>query len=276
MNIKYVFACSWLLAATSLQAAVLTATTAVHTKPDIEAPVITYLKAGSTATPTADSLATSPAEWMAIELSGPFEAYVQNKEIGKSLDVRPGATLHLLPKPDSGVLATMEAGDKMEITGLRGKWTQIKLTKKITGYIHVTGSSAATAGTYPSQAPVPAQASAPAPVQQSPVQPSAYGVGSAGQPAPMVNLGDGGSSTLPRAFQGKFVSTRRPFAPRRPYDYQINDDAGVRFAYLDLSKLLLTEDVTNYIDRTVAVFGAARNIPGTKNIVIEVESLQLK
>ncbi len=282
MKIKTVLACAWLLAAASLQAAVLTATTAVHTKPNVDSPVISYLKAGSTATPTADSMASSPAGWMAIELSGPIEAYVPNKEIGKSLDVRPGSALHLLPKAESGVLTTMEAGDKVEITGLRGKWTQIKLMKKLVGYIHVS-SSYVPAGSTPAPAPAyaqdlatPATNQPPGPLQNSPVQPSAYGVGGGGQPAPMVNLGDGGSATLPRAFQGKLVSTKRPFAPRRPYDFQINDDAGVRFAYLDMSKLLLTEQIEKYVDRTVAVFGVAQNIPGTKNIVIEVESLQLK
>jgi hypothetical protein len=92
----------------------------------------------------------------------------------------------------------------------------------------------------------------------------------------MASLSDSGSSSLPRLFQGKFASSKRPFAPRRPYDYQLNDDAGVRYAYLDLSKLLLTDAIENYLDRVVVVYGTAKNVPGTKDIVIEIESLQLK
>jgi hypothetical protein len=92
----------------------------------------------------------------------------------------------------------------------------------------------------------------------------------------MVDLGDGGSSALPRQFAGKFVSTRRPLAPRRPYDYALNDDAGKRYAYLDISKLLLTEQIENYIDRKVVVFGAGKNSRDGKDIVIVVETLQLK
>ena len=57
-----------------------------------------------------------------------------------------------------------------------------------------------------------------------------------------------------------------------PYDYALNDDAGKRYAYLDISKLLLTEQIEKYIDHTVVVFGAAKNVPGGKDIVIMVET----
>jgi hypothetical protein len=92
----------------------------------------------------------------------------------------------------------------------------------------------------------------------------------------MVNLGDGGSSSLPRQFSGKFVSTRKPFTPRRPFDWALNDDAGRRYAYLDVSKLLLTEQIEKYVDRTVIVYGAARSASDGKDLVIEIESLQLR
>jgi hypothetical protein len=115
-----------------------------------------------------------------------------------------------------------------------------------------------------------------APLAPAPITPVAYGVTTAGRPAPMVNLGDGGSSTLPRQFQGKFVSTRNPFRPRRPFDWALNDDAGERYAYLDVSKLLLTEQLDKYVDHHVLVYGAAKAVPGGKDIVIEVESLQLQ
>jgi hypothetical protein len=100
-------------------------------------------------------------------------------------------------------------------------------------------------------------------------------VGTAGQSAPVVNLNDG-SGALPRLFQGKFVSSKRPFAPRRPYDWQLNDDAGVRYAYLDVTKLLLTDQIEKYVDHVVVVFGKPKAMPGARDIVIEVESLQLK
>jgi hypothetical protein len=108
------------------------------------------------------------------------------------------------------------------------------------------------------------------------VAPVVYGVTTAGRPAPMVNLGDGGTSTLPRLFQGKFVSTRSAFKPRRPYDWALEDDSRELYAYLDMSKLLLTEQLDKYIDRHVVVYGGAKSVTGGKDIVIVVESLQLK
>jgi hypothetical protein len=264
MKTKLALFATWLAAAASLAAAPLTATTAVQTRPDDAAPVVSYLKAGTEPMPAAavTALANTPAGWMAVDLAGPFEAYVENKEIGKGLDVRPGASIYLQPKLDSGVLTTMEKGDKVEITGLRGKWTQVHLDKRLVGYIRLTGVASSLA-----VAPAPAPA---------PLAPTSIGAANSGQPAPTASLGDSSPNSLPRLFQGKFASSKRPFAPRRPYDYQLNDDAGVRYAYLDLSKLLLTEAIENYLDRVVVVYGTAKNVPGTKDIVIEIESLQLK
>jgi len=64
--------------------------------------------------------------------------------------------------------------------------------------------------------------------------------------------------------------------PRRPYDYQLNDNGGERYAYLDLSRLLQTEQLDKYVDHTVLIYGTAKAVPNSKDIVIEVESLQLR
>jgi hypothetical protein len=264
-----------LAAASALVAAPLTETTAVHTKPDALAPVITVLKAGTEPVAAAGSVATTPAGWMAVELPGPFEGYVENKDLTKSLDVKPGANIRLAPKPEAGVLVVSEKGDKTTITGLRGKWTQISLEKGLVGYIHLGGS----AGYVPSIANAPATAPATPSsggVSPAPVSPVGYGVAGPGQPAPMVNLGDGGAAALPRQFAGKFVSTRRPLTPRRPYDWALNDDAGKRYAYLDVSKLLLTEQIEKYANHSIVVYGTVKTTNEGKDLVIQVESLQLK
>jgi hypothetical protein len=261
-----------LLFAARLLSAPLAVTTAVHTKPDSASPAISYLKAGVEPTPAAETPPNLPAGWIAVDMPGPFEAYVENKDLNKGLDVKPGVAMRVAPKPDAGVLAVAEKGDKVSITGLRGKWTQISLEKKLLGYVNVGGS----AGTTVARSAVPVGPAAPAPMAAAPVAPAAYGSSTTGQAAPMVNLGDGGGSALPRQFAGRFVSTRRPLTPRRPFDYALNDEAGKRYAYLDISKLLLTEQIEKYIDHHVVVFGAAKNAPGGKDIVITVETLQLK
>lgn len=256
-----------LLAAPTLALAnPLASTTAVHTRPEATSPTITILSAGTNPVP-ASNPASAADGWTAIELSGPFEGYVENKDLSKSLDVKPGAAIRLAPKADAGVLTLAEKGDRISITGLRGKWTQINLERKLTGYVQTTTP----ATNLPRIAQSPA---APAPVSPAPVAPAAYGFGGVGQPAPMVNLGD--AQNLPRQFAGRFVSTRRALTPRRPYDFALNDDAGKRYAYLDLSKLLLTEQIESYLEHSVVVFGTARAVPGGKDIVIEVETLQLR
>jgi hypothetical protein len=255
-------------------AAPLAVSTPVHSRPDASSPAISVLKAG-TEPVAAMSLASMPPGWMAVELPGPFEGYVENKDLTKSLDVKPGTSIRVTPKPDGGVLTIAEKADKTTITGLRGKWTQITLEKKLLGYINV-GTTPTNVASTTTPATSASQASAPAPMGASPVSPGVYGSAAAGQAAAMVNLGDGGSSGLARQFVGRLVSTRRALAPRRPYDYALNDDAGKRYAYLDISKLLLTEQIEKYIDHSVVIFGAAKNAPGGKDIVIEAESLHLK
>src|SRR5690606_7453567 len=83
-------------------------------------------------------------------------------------------------------------------------------------------------------------------------------------------------AALPRLFEGKLATTRSPLRPRRPYDWALEADDGTRFAYLDFTKLLLTEQIESYQDRVIVVYGVARTVPDTKDIVIAVESLQLR
>jgi len=253
-----------------LGAAPLTETTAVFAKPDAATPAVTFLKAGSE--PVLSPETPAPAGWAAVVLAGPHKVYAANKDIGKSLEVHVGAPYRTEPKSDAPVLALAEAGDKAEISGLHGRWTEFKLPKNIIGYIKSSGVPATTAPKAVA-APVkttPSPAAAIATDAPAPAATPAIVV--PGKAAPM---GDGGSGALPRLFQGKLVSTYSAFHPKRPYDYQLNDNSGERYAYLDVSKLLATEQFNSYIDHTVVVYGTAKAVPGTKDMVILVESLQL-
>ena len=242
-----------LLLAAPLAAAPLMETTAIHAQPDAATPAIGYLKAGTE--PTAAANTTAPQGWMAIELPGPHEAYASNNDFSKSLDIHPGAAIRLMPKADAPILTTMQEGDKTEITGLRSGWTQIKLSKAVIGYINVGGSSSAP----------PAAAAPPAPLAMA-----------AGQPAPVISSGP--ASALPHTFQGMLVETKRILliGPRRDYDYQLNNAEGQRVAFLDVSKVLVTEKMERYLDRLVTVSGVLKQTPDGKDLVVEVESLEPK
>jgi len=246
----------------NLGASPLPATTAVHTKPDAGSPAITYLKAGSEPTPAAG--ASAPDGWMPIQLPGPFEGYVENRDLTKALDVKPGVNIRLAPRADAGVLAVAEKDEKATITGLRGKWTQISLARPLIGYIPLASSG-------PTPPPVTSGVS---PAPQVPA-PAVYGVATPGQAAPTVDHGDSGSR-LPRHFVGILVSTRRPLAPRRPYDYALTDVTGRRAAYLDLANLSLPQPIEAYVGQEVTVFGAPRSSADGRDIVIAVDSLQRK
>lgn len=261
------------LAPVLLAAAPLGQPTPVHVKPDSNAAVITVLPASSEA--PAPSSESAPAGWSAVELPGPHEVYVDNKDITKSLDVKPGAAYRVRPSSDAPVLATAADGDSVEITGLRGRWTQLQLNRKVTGYAQLAGGSTpAPATPAPAAASNTPRAETPAPERSTP--PPATAAPATGRPAPATRSGDGGIVALPRLFEGKFVSTRAPFRPRRPFDFAIEDSSGARIAYVDLSKLLLTDQIENYVNKTVAVYGVARPVPDSKDIVITVESLQLR
>ena len=255
------------------RAAPLASTAAVHTKPDEASPSVTFLKAGTEPQATPDSLATAPAGWMAIELAGPFDGYVQDKDLTKDLDMKPGTLIYLAPKPDAGVLTTAVKGDKTNITGQRGRWLQIRLERKLTGYIFIGGAP----GYMPPIATTPAGSAAPAgaPMAAAPVAPVAYGSVEPGHAAPVLNPSDSGMA-LPRQFVGVLVSTQRPFRPRRPYDWALNDDANKRYAYLDISKILLSQSIEAFADHNVVVFGAPRASADGKDLVIGAETLQLK
>jgi hypothetical protein len=248
-----------LLAAAGAHAAPLSATAAVQTRPDPDAPVISYLKAGTELTPSADPSAAAPPGWVAVDLAGPFQGYIKNGDFTKGLEAKPGSAVYLAPKDGAGVLATIGAGDKTEITGLFGGWTQVNLTKKLVGYVDLAPAPAAAA---PSPVSEPAPAPPPAPV------PAAAGPGTAAAAQ--------GGAPLPGVFEGTFVSTHRWLGPQRPYPWQLDDAAGNRIAYLDVSRLQFTEQVDKYLGKSVAVFGSVQPVPGGQDIVIQAESLELK
>ena len=242
----------------TLCAAPLTENTPVYASPDSAGAPIATLKAGTE--PVRTIVTTVPDGWTAVSLPGPHEVYAANKDVTKSLEVRVGAPYLIEPKSDSTVLALAAKDDTAEIIDYRGKWTKFRLTTAVTGYIKTPAKASAPVSVAPVVAPAP-EALAAVPVT------------AVGRAAP---VGDGGSSALPRLFQGTLASTYNPLRPRRPYDYQLNDSVGTRYTYIDVSKLLVTERISKYLDRTVVIYGSAQAVAGSKDMVVVAESLQLR
>src|SRR5271155_81725 len=142
MKIKLLLSATGFAWCASLNAAPLASSTAVQSAPDPASPVITVLSAGTEEPVHSDKGGPAPEGWSAVEVPGPFEGYVHNKDLTKQLDVTPGATVYMAPKDGAGVLSVFAQGDKAEITGLHGAWTQVRLEKTIIGYIHTGPVSA--------------------------------------------------------------------------------------------------------------------------------------
>ncbi|CAM3129098.1 hypothetical protein [Rariglobus hedericola] len=253
------------LGVAALHAAPLAETTPVYAKPDASTPAIASLKAGTE--PSVSNAISAPSGWTAVTLSGPHDVYAANKDVTKALEVRAGAPYLLEAKTDAPVLALADKDDVSEITDYRGKWTKFRLTKTVTGYIKTPSAKTVAA---PVAVTTTSVAAAQIKDTAAPSQPPVTAIGRA---AP---AGDGASSSLPRLFQGQLASTYSPLRPRRPYDFQLNDDAGARYAYIDVSKLLATVQINKYIDRTIVVYGTAKAVPGTKDMVVVAESIQLR
>ena len=245
------------LAARLAAADLLPADAAVFLQPDPKSPVLVRLKAGNTVIYTGDA----PAGWRRVEISGSFEGYAHNRDITKGLEVREGGSILAAPKKDAPALTLAQEGDKTEVVGLAGgDFVQIKFTKKLQGFIATTAANVA-----PTPAPAPALPAAPV----TPAAPST----AIGRPvAPAGNTAD-----LPRLFAGTLVLAKRLIInPNPPYDYQLTDRAGRRFAYVDTKRLLLTDKIEAYLEREVSVTGTVRNTVDGKDLVISAESLSLK
>jgi hypothetical protein len=250
MKLRLLFLGSALIT-TALAAEPLTRDATVYARPDPGAPVLQVFPAGTLPTPAANLAEPTPEGWMAVEVPGPHDVFVPNRNVGKSLEVKPGSFLYLRPELTAPVVATMEATDKTDLAGLAGPrrdWSKYKLDKPITGYIKL------------------------ATVVTAPNGPVASAV-TAG-PAPSSDVGRG---PLPRFFEGRLAETQNFLTYRHPYRYQLLDAGGNRFAYLDFSHMSPAEEPAALLEKIVVIYGTARTIneKGTKR-VIDVETLHVK
>jgi hypothetical protein len=247
----------------------LAASATVHVKPDVAAPVITTLAAG--AEPFMAVGVAAPAGWLAVALPGTHEVFLRNSDQLKDMSPKPGANYLLSNRPPATPVAIAEKGDFVELVDIVGSFTKYRLSKPLIGFIQtaalnkVTPPTAAVVTAPPPAAPVVVTATVlsvePAVVASTPTtSPRDLAAPPAGE--------------LPRLFQGTLVSTYSPLRPRRPYDYQLNDRNGERYAYLDLSRLPPSVTPDNLAGHTVVVYGVARAVAGVPEMVIAAESIQ--
>lgn len=234
---------------------VLTADVAVFQQADASSPVITRLTQGTSVA----FVGEAPAGWRRVEIDGTFEAFVHTRDITKGLDVRLGANLLTAPAATAAVLTTAQPEDRTEIVGLRGDYCQVRVTKRLQGFIATTAI-----------ANRPARAAAPAPLPEA--QAPAVATNAPGRPVAATN-----SASLPRLFSGTLVVARRALInPNPPYDYQLSDLDGRRFAYVDTKRLVLTGRLDDLIGQPVLVTGTVRNTVDGRDLVIAAEAIEAR
>jgi len=256
MKIKFALFCFALLA-TRLAADILSADTAVFMQADAKSHVIVRLKSGNTIVYTGDA----PAGWRRVEISGTFEAFAHNRDITKALEVKEGCSIYTAAEKNAAVLTVAQKGDITEVVGLKGEFCQIKVTKKLQGFI-ATGANANSPGI---SAPALQAVSGPVAPPEGPAAP--------GRPVAIT----GNTANLPRLFSGTFVSARRALINPNPlYDYQLTDIGGRRFAYVDTKRLVLTEKIEAYLGTVVTINGTIRNTVDGKELVVDAQSITRK
>jgi hypothetical protein len=259
MKIKSFFLVLCAAVARLAAADILSADTAVFLQPDPKAHVLTRLKSGNTIIYTGDA----PAGWRRVEITGTFEGYAHNRDVTKGLEVRVGASILTAPKKDAAVLTVAQTGDKTEVTGLVDNapdWCQIKVEKKLQGFV----ATSANANTPAELKPAFAVATPAAP---------AGPVTTVGHAVPVAS----NAADTPRPWAGRLVLARRPILnPNPPYDYQLVDNSGRRFAYVDTKRLVLIDKIDSYLEREITITGTVRNTVDGKDLVIAAESMSLK
>jgi hypothetical protein len=251
------------LLAVALGAARLTADTAatetaVFAQADAKSTVLVRLKQGDEITYTGEA----PPGWRRVEVSGTFTGFALGKDLSKGLNVRAGSNLYVAPDKTSEVLTVIEKGDKTSLVGLAGakyEFGQIQVEKKLQGFVAV-GATA----NLPSTAANDLVSSVPAPA--APANPTALG-----HPVPIV----GNAGELPRTFSGTLVLARRAILnPNPPYEYQLTDSSGRRFAYVDTRRLITNVKLDAYLGLVVTLNGTIRNTVDGKDLVVAAESIQ--
>jgi hypothetical protein len=271
---------SCLALAATLRAVTLDAPLPAYASPDSQAPILGTARAGTLVT-----AGTAPSGWAAISLEGPHTVYVTQKDTLKNFEVRPGAAYLAQPRPDAPVVGLAGDQDAAEFADIAGRYNKFSLKKTITAYVSLAPADAApVAPIAPVAGTPPVAEPAPAPVAAAPAAPALMEdlTGSLNNDIPAASATTPGQSAqlgeprLARTFFGVVASTRSALRPSRPYDFQLSDASGARIAYLDISRLLLTEQIEAFIDRPVALFGTAEPLGSGREIVIRVETLKLQ
>lgn len=261
-----------LVGAIVLTAAAVHAGYPVHLRPDTGAATIGQFAAGETPRPPLEAAPLTEAQraqgWEAISFLDNFRGYVNRADLSKDLNARIGALIYARSERDPNLVMTVAAqGDRFEVLELRGEWAEVSFRKPLTGFIN--------------RAPAPDPLQDETPIAPTPLIETLPLVDSGEQAQPPEAHGQivASRAAIPidghiRVFEGRLARPRAWLGRGPPYQHQIVDTAGRRIAFLDMSKLLITAPIEDYLNRNFQVFGIAEPIEGRRDFVIRAEHMR--
>lgn len=247
-------------------------------------------------------------EWMRVDYPGNYVGYVEPSMINKDLSVREGAKVLLKPNKDSTVLTLVDGEVAPQVIELQEDWVTVFYEGTAPAYfrwpatapvvdseaITVATASAPAAAASPAAAstapappparppvpltePAPPPAAKPAPV--APATPAEVPAAAASnpptqllefRPEPLT------SPSISRPWEGKLIKLKGFDTWWTDYEYALENAAGVRIAYIDVSETLLFRPMESYDGAQVVVMGTAQRIKSTVPVVVKARYIRPK
>ncbi len=199
--------------------------------------------------------------WYWMEYQGDFKGYVELPDVAKDLSINPGALVHIRASSESPVLTVITEEDEAELIYAED-WAEISFSKAVPVYFK-----------HPSKSlPVlrfgkEADASTVEPEESTSVSlPGAV-------PTVYTNPS---SKSPPRYFEGTLEKASRGIGKKPKFQFQLVTSRGKRIAYVDLSSLLASKPIKNYLDKKVLIYGGAIALDDSKDIVLYARTLRLR
>lgn len=198
--------------------------------------------------------------WYWFEYTGTVMGYVENEQIGKDLEVNPGALVYLRSSRTSPVLSMIQEDDEIELISA-GDWVRIRFSTVVPVYFQR----------------LPEIAAQPLALEPSLLKLSDGEALKTEPPPPRAAVSGGPvSEGRPRYFDGIFEPTRRTITSELKYRYQLFDSTGRRTAYVITENLLISTPPDNFIGKEVTIYGEATSLKRSGSVVINARTLRLK
>lgn len=237
---------------------------ALHFMPDSDARIIAELEPDDAKLALAEDVIEKEKKeegWQWLEYEGTFKGYVALDDVGKDLEVAPGALIRLDPDPDSPILTVVEEGDDVELIWA-GDWAEVKFTKEVPVYFKKASPELPTI-----------EFDSPADSMEGENIASGDPDTVEGGPSVYKNKKDG---MLPRYFEGTLQKASGSLGRKPKYKLQLEDRKGKRIAFVDTSNLLISTPVESFVEKDVILYGGAITLSDSKDIVIVARTIRLR